>query len=78
MGTNLLLGKLDLVQESLVLFVGFDGERLVAILRDFLLLVLNSAFVLAPGRFVGLSPQPWLFPEALWYQPAVLQWRPPA
>ena len=54
-GANVLLCELDLVQQSFVLFVGLDGERLVAVLGDFLLLVLNRALVFTAGRFVGLD-----------------------
>src|SRR5208282_1443855 len=49
------LGLLDLAQERLVLLVGFDGERLVAILADLLLLVLDFGFVLAAGGVVRLD-----------------------
>ena len=45
-GLDVLLGELDFVQQRLVLFVGFYGKRLVAILGDFALQVLNGAFVL--------------------------------
>ena len=51
---RLRLRKLDLVHQRLVLLVGLDVQRLVAILADFLLLVLNVGFVLAAGGFVGL------------------------
>jgi len=43
------------MQEGFVLLVGFYRQRLVAILGDFALLVLNGAFVLSLGRFVGLN-----------------------
>ena len=54
-GLDFLLGELDFVQQRFVLFVGFYGERLVAILGDFALQVLDGAFVLSPGGFVGLD-----------------------
>src|SRR5579863_1826641 len=44
---DILFRKLDLVHQSFVLFVGLYFERLVAVLGDFLLLVLNGGFVLA-------------------------------
>ena len=48
------LGLLDLAEQRLVLLVGLDGERLVAIFADLLLLVLDVGLVLAAGTLVRL------------------------
>src|SRR2546429_2461256 len=51
-GADVTLGELNLVQQRLILLVGFYFERLVAILGDFPLQVLDGNFVLASGGFV--------------------------
>ncbi|MGA9385096.1 MAG: hypothetical protein WBV63_08750 [Candidatus Sulfotelmatobacter sp.] len=50
---DFLLGKLDFVQQRLVLLVGFYVERLVAVLGDLAAKVRNCGVVFAPGGFVG-------------------------
>ena len=52
---DILLGKLDLVHQGLVLVVSFDLKRLVAVLGDFALQVLDSGFEFAASRFIGLD-----------------------
>src|SRR5437588_5870645 len=51
---DFLLGELDFVQQSLVLFVGFDGERLVAVLGNLAAKVGDCGVVFAAGGFVCL------------------------
>ena len=58
---DLLLGKLDLVQQRFVLFVGFYVERLVAILGDFALQVFDGGFELLAVGLVALGGGPHLF-----------------
>ena len=55
MGADLLLGKLDLMQEGLVLVVGFDRKRLVTILRYFQLLVLNCISLSATRKIMAMK-----------------------
>jgi hypothetical protein len=43
------------VQKRLVLLVGFDVERLVAVLGDLALEVLDGGFVLLAGSLVGFG-----------------------
>ena len=54
-GAYVLLGELDLMHQCPVLLVGFHFERLVAILRNLLLHVLDSGFVLSAVGFIGLD-----------------------
>ncbi len=54
-GGNFFFGKLDLVEESLVLVVGLDVEGLIAVLGDFATEVVDCGVVLAAGGFVGLD-----------------------
>ena len=53
-GANILFRELNLVHQRFVLLVGLHFERLVAVLGDLLLPVLDGALEGAPGRFVGL------------------------
>ena len=53
--TNLSLGKLDLMQQSFILFVGFYVEGLVAILGNFALQVFDIRFELLAIGFVALG-----------------------
>src|ERR1700686_4491389 len=54
-GGNFFLGELDLVQKCLVLIVGLDVERLVAIFGNFAAQIGDGGFVLPAGGFVGLD-----------------------
>ena len=51
-GADILLGKLDLVHQRLVLFVGLHFQRLVTVLGDFLLFGLNFVLEFTPRQFV--------------------------
>src|SRR5216684_4012892 len=50
---DFLHGVLDFVQQSLVLVVGFDGERLIAILGNLAPQIGYCSVVLAAGSLVG-------------------------
>ena len=54
-GGNFFFRKLDLVQQRLVLVVGFYVERLVAVLGNLAAQVGDGSVVFAAGGFVGLD-----------------------
>src|SRR5580700_10447429 len=54
-GGDLGFGKLNLVQQRLVLLVGFYVERLVAVFGNLAAGVGNRSFILAARRFVGFD-----------------------
>src|ERR1700730_17171982 len=54
-GGNFLFRELDFVEQRLVLVVGLDVQRLVAVFGNLTPQVGNGGFVLAAGGFVGLD-----------------------
>ena len=58
---DLLIGKLDLVQQRLVLLVGLHVERLVAVLGNLPAQIGDCSFMLPPCSFVGFYSGARLF-----------------
>ena len=54
-GGDFFFRELDLVQQRFVLIVGFDVERLVAVLGNFAAEIADGGVVLAAGGFVGFD-----------------------